>query len=163
MTGALALDWAIMAVSLFNTILLLWLGLTVLLNAERKSWGVRLTGGGLLTGGVFFISHSAILGRGLHTASRGSDFWWHVGWLPVILSPVAWYVVMLWYAGFWGNVRGMVRRRHRTWLVGVVAISACAGTYLGTRMAKTVGFGRLRVIAAAILALTALGIGSGVL
>ena len=30
------IDWAIMAVSLFNTILLVWLGLTVLLNAERR-------------------------------------------------------------------------------------------------------------------------------
>ena len=33
MTGSFFLDWAIMAVSLFNTILLLWLGLAVLLNA----------------------------------------------------------------------------------------------------------------------------------
>ena len=36
MTGEPLLDWAIMAVSLFNTVLLLWLGLTVLLNAERR-------------------------------------------------------------------------------------------------------------------------------
>ena len=35
MTRAFFLNWAIMAVSLFNTILLLWLGLTVLLNAEQ--------------------------------------------------------------------------------------------------------------------------------
>ena len=48
MTGSFFLDWAIMAVSLFNTILLLWLGLTVLLNAERRTWGVWLAGGGLL-------------------------------------------------------------------------------------------------------------------
>ena len=36
MTGNLFLDWATMAVSLFNTILAFWLGLTVLLRAERR-------------------------------------------------------------------------------------------------------------------------------
>ena len=40
MTSTFILDWAIMAVSLFDTILLLWLGLTVLLNAERRTWGI---------------------------------------------------------------------------------------------------------------------------
>jgi len=105
MTGEFLLDWAIMAISLFNTILLLWLGLTVLLNAERRTWGIWLAGGGLLMGGAFFISHSAILGHGLSTASQGMNFWWHVGWLPVVASPFAWYVLMLWYAGFWDDPR----------------------------------------------------------
>ena len=40
MTGGFWLDWAIISVSLFNTILLCWLGLTVLLNADRRDWGV---------------------------------------------------------------------------------------------------------------------------
>ena len=48
MTGILWLDWAILAMSLFNTVLQLWLGLTVLLNAERRSWGIWLASGGLL-------------------------------------------------------------------------------------------------------------------
>ncbi|MBN1583362.1 MAG: hypothetical protein JXA89_21815 [Anaerolineae bacterium] len=115
MTGLFLLDWAIMAVSLFNTVILLWLGLTVLLNAERRNWGVWLAGGGLLLGGLFFISHSAILGRGLHTASLGMDFWWYVGWGPVIISPFAWYVVMLWYTGFWNETRSSLRRHRRFW------------------------------------------------
>ena len=33
MSDILLLDWAIMAVSLFNTILLTWLGLTVVFNS----------------------------------------------------------------------------------------------------------------------------------
>ena len=45
MTGVVLLDWAIIAVSLFNAILLLWLGLTVLLNADRRTWGVWVMGG----------------------------------------------------------------------------------------------------------------------
>ena len=67
-TGIWALDWAILAGSLMNTILLLWLGLTVLLNAERRTWGTWIGGGALLLGAAFFLSHSAILGRGLDNA-----------------------------------------------------------------------------------------------
>jgi signal transduction histidine kinase len=100
MTGTFLLDWATMAVSLFNTILALWLGLTVLLAAERRTWGIWMASGGLLTGGLFFVSHSAILGHGL---AQGVELWWHVGWLPVIALPLAWYVLTLWYAGFWGD------------------------------------------------------------
>jgi anti-sigma regulatory factor (Ser/Thr protein kinase) len=101
MTGNFLLDWAIVAVSLFNTILLLWLGLTVLLNADRRGWGIWLVGGGLLIGGAFFVSHTAILGYGLHTIGQGLNFWWRAGWLPVVIAPLTWYVAMLWYSGFW--------------------------------------------------------------
>jgi len=111
-TGSFGLDWAILAVSLFNTLLLLWLGLTVLLNAERRTWGVWLTGGSLLAGGAFFISHSAILGQGLNVITRGMDFWWHIGWGPAIALPFAWYIVTLWYTGFWDDAHTPLRRRH---------------------------------------------------
>ncbi|MCL4297201.1 MAG: hypothetical protein KJ077_15800 [Anaerolineae bacterium] len=107
MTGNFLLDWAIVAVSLFNTILLLWLGLTVLLNADRRSWGIWLVGGGLLIGSAFFVSHTAILGYGLPTAiGQGLNFWWRAGWLPVVIAPLTWYVAMLWYSGFWEELPG---------------------------------------------------------
>jgi signal transduction histidine kinase len=128
MSGKFVLDWAIMALSLFNTILLLWLGLTVLLNAERRTWGIWLASGGLLMGSAFFVSHSAILGRGLHTMSTGMDFWWRVGWVPVIALPFAWYLVMLWYAGYWDDKRGRLHRLHRPWffLCGLLAVGLIA-------------------------------------
>ena len=44
MSGHFYLDWAAMAVSLFNTILFLWLGAMVLLNADRRTWGIWLAG-----------------------------------------------------------------------------------------------------------------------
>src|SRR5450759_4172855 len=107
MTGSLALDWALLAGSLFDTILLLWLGLTVLLTAERRAlgrawgraWGLWLVGGGLLLGALFFVSHSAILAHDPAFTSRGLEFWWHVAWGPVLLLPLGWYLLMLWYAG----------------------------------------------------------------
>jgi signal transduction histidine kinase len=101
-----------MAVSLFNIIVLLWLGLTVVLNAEQRGWGVWLAGGGLLLGGLFFVAHSAMLGHGLDDVGVGMDFWWQAGWIPIVMLPYVWYGVMLWYSGFWGDPNGAVRRRH---------------------------------------------------
>ena len=123
-TGILALDWTVLALSLFNAILMLWLGLTVILNAERRAWGIWVAGSGLLLGGVFFVSHTAILGQGLDYVSRGMTFWWLVGWLPVVALPLSWYLVMLWYAGFWDDRRGPLRRRQRPWLYLVLALGA---------------------------------------
>ena len=117
MTGEPLLDWPIMAVSLFNTVVLLWLGLTILLNAERRTWGHWLAGGGPLAGAAFFVSHSAILGHGLDYAGQGLDFWWRVGWPPVVLAPFSWYVMMLWYAGFWDDRQTDLRRRQLPWFI----------------------------------------------
>ncbi|MBL7164071.1 MAG: hypothetical protein ISS57_15855 [Anaerolineales bacterium] len=50
MTENWLLNWAIMAVSLFNTIVLLWLGFTVVLNAQRRDWGLWLVAGELVLG-----------------------------------------------------------------------------------------------------------------
>jgi signal transduction histidine kinase len=101
MTGNLLLDWAIQAVSIFNAIVTTWLGLTILLNAERRVWGIWVTGGGLLFAALFFTSHSVIISEGFNIFSRRVDIWWHIGWWPVIVLPLAWYLVTLWYAGFW--------------------------------------------------------------
>lgn len=106
------LDWAGLAVSLFNTISLAWLGLTILLSGNRRVQGTWLVGGGLLLGAVFFTSHTAILGHGLSNVSLGMDFWWWVSWGPAVVAPLAWYGAMLWHSGF------DIRRphRHRLWL-----------------------------------------------
>ena len=92
MSGSLLLDWAALSISLFNTLVLVWLGLAVLLNAERRTPGVWLAAAGLLMGGAFFISHSAILGQQIDPSSPGLNFWWSAAWLPVILAPFAWYI-----------------------------------------------------------------------
>ena len=116
MTGLWPLDWATLGVSLLNFMLLTWLAFTVWLNADRRDWGVWFMSGGLLVGSVFFICHTAILGQQevLSTMS-GLNIWWHIGWLPVIIAPVAWYVVALWYAGYWNNRRSLLWH-HRIWL-----------------------------------------------
>lgn len=121
MTGIFLLDWALMAVSLINVILISWLGLTVLLNAERRAWGVWLAGGGLLLGAAFFISHTAILGLGPDFASRGLEWWWRAGWVPLVALPFAWYAIIAWYTGFLDTAQQPTaailtqHRQHRGW------------------------------------------------
>lgn len=125
MTGNFLLDTAVLAVSLFNAMLLLWLGLVVALNADRQSRGIWLAGGGLLCGGIFFLIHTAIIGQGLRRVTGDLDLLWQVGWLPIIASPLAWYVVMLWYTGLLGARSSPpadpVRRLHRAGLVFTLA------------------------------------------
>ncbi len=105
--------WAVIAVSLTNTILLLWLGFMVLFNAERRSWGVWLIGGGLLTGGAFFVSHTVILVLNPTTLGGTVNFWWYLGLGAVITLPFAWYTAVLWYVGYWEEKDSALRRRHR--------------------------------------------------
>ena len=94
------LTWALVAVSLTNTILLLWLGITLWLNADRRSLGIAVTAGGFLLGSLFFISHSALLLSDSLTFTRSNTLWLAVGITPVVVLPFAWYVVLLWYAGY---------------------------------------------------------------
>lgn len=115
-TGYPILNWALLAVSLFNTIVLLWLGLTVLLNSDRRAWGIWLGGGGLLLGAAFFLSHTVLLGLGLPFVGWNKIFWWTLGLVPALILPTAWYVVMLWYAGYWQEPNSDLRRRQRPWL-----------------------------------------------
>lgn len=124
MTGRLPLDWALLAVSLFNTVVLLWLGLTVLLTAERRTWGVWLAGGGLLLGGGFFVSHTVLLGHTQADITPGLNFWWQAGWAPVIALPFAWYLVILWYSGYWDDPASALHRRQRPWLWAAAGLTA---------------------------------------
>lgn len=114
------LDWALIASSLFNTVVQLWLGLTVLLNAERRSWGTYLAGGGLLVGAAFFVGHTAVVGRVLGTFSGEMEVWWGLGWAVLMGVPYLWYVVMAWYSG------ALRRPTARRWLIGVSLVGLCA-------------------------------------
>lgn len=114
------LDWALITISFFNTIALLWLGLTVLLNAERRGWGTWVAGGGILLGGLFFAGHSTIVGRVYNTLGTEIEFWWRIGWFPFILGPYLWYLVIGWYTGV------LEAGRHRTWLLIVSMLGAVA-------------------------------------
>src|SRR6185295_13590161 len=105
--------WSVIAISLINTILLLWLGFMVLFNAEHRSWGIWLIGGGLLIGGAFFVSHTVILVLNPTSLEGAMNFWWFLGLGAVITLPFAWYTAILWYAGFWEERASALHRRHR--------------------------------------------------
>jgi signal transduction histidine kinase len=125
MSSNFLLNWATLAVSIFNTILLFWLGLTVLLNTERRSLGVWLAGAGLLMSGLFFLSHTAILGMGSLQPDIRMNLWWRTGWIPVISMPYVWYLVMLWFSSYWDERNSSLHQRHQLPLVltSLLAIS----------------------------------------
>ena len=120
MSGNFWLDWAALALSLFNTILLVWLGLTVLLNAEKRTLGVWIASEGLLIGAAFFVAHSVFLGEGILMAPQGLNFWWYASWWPIVASPFAWYLLMLWFTGFWDSPQTALFRRQLPWLAATI-------------------------------------------
>jgi hypothetical protein len=87
-TGIFGLDWAMFALSLFNTTLLLWLGLAVLLNASVRHWGTWLMVVGLFAGASFFISHTAILGQNAGSMAESVNFWWYFGWIALLITSL---------------------------------------------------------------------------
>lgn len=116
MNGQAFLDWVALAISIFNMLLSLWLGLTILLNAERRSAGVILAVSGLLASAAFFFIHAIIVGQGAPALVRDIGFWWHVVWIPVVVAPYLWYLLMLWYCGFWDDRQSRLHNRQRGWL-----------------------------------------------
>jgi two-component sensor histidine kinase len=105
--------WLQVALSLFNATLLIWLGLTVLLNAERRGYGVWLASSGMLLGGLFFAGHVALLYHDLKSLIIHLRIWWYGGWVALIALPWAWYGLMLWYGGFWNDAKTALHRRQR--------------------------------------------------
>jgi signal transduction histidine kinase len=131
-----AIEAAILAVSLVNAILLLWLGLTVLLNAEVRTAGVCLTGGAMLAGGTFFMAQAWVAGHGLPQITVAMQLQWPLGWFIGLVLPLAWYVTVLWHGGFWASRQAPLRRRHFPWVVvtlffgtGVLGLAVKASQY----------------------------------
>lgn len=118
-------NWGLLAVSFFNIILLLWLGLTVLLNAERRPWGTVLAGSGLLLGGAFFAVHAATVDLDISALVEGFNPWWFLLSLPIVALPLGWYVLMLWYCGFWNDPQAGLHRRQRFWFVFTLILAIC--------------------------------------
>ena len=98
------MNWQAMAlaVSMFNAIICLWLGLTVWLDGGRER-GPRLAASGMLMAGVFFLIHAAVINKGAPITSIGIPLWWRVISVPSLLAPYAWYATMVWYTGVGGR------------------------------------------------------------
>jgi signal transduction histidine kinase len=116
------ITWALVAVSLFNTILLLWLGITLWLNANRRDLGIVVIAVGFLLGSAFFVAHAALLLSDTWQLTRSNTLWLAVAVTPVTLLPYVWYVVLLRYSGYWADEDSDLRRRHHPWVVSLAVI-----------------------------------------
>lgn len=123
MTGGYP-EATLLIVSLTNVILMLWLGMTVLINAERRTAGVWLAGSALLLGSGFFLLQAIVAWRGMGQIVVAIELQWPMGWFIGTVLPVAWYVAALWHAGFWDPQPQSLRRRHTPWLIAVLVLTA---------------------------------------
>ena len=87
------------AVSLFNTAILLWLGLTVILTGDRRKPATIAGGMGLLLGALFFLGHTLIIGHRFDFNSRGVNTIWRVIWVAAIAAPYFWGLSIFYYSG----------------------------------------------------------------
>ncbi len=99
-----------LALSLFLTFLLLWLGVTTLLAARGKRAFARAAAAALLLASAFFLSHAMIVGKGPTTSGSGMEFWWRLGWLPAVSAPLSWYATVIRYAGMTPRQQALHRR-----------------------------------------------------
>jgi signal transduction histidine kinase len=120
----LALYCALLGLSLFNTVVCLWLGSMVLLNAENRRWSIWLAACGLLAGGAVFISHSAVLMQSASVIGSELNVWFPLGGAAIIFAPFAWYIAMLWHAGYWEDPGSRLHRRHRPAFLVTTALAA---------------------------------------
>ncbi|GAB4434363.1 MAG: hypothetical protein Kow0031_16090 [Anaerolineae bacterium] len=120
-----------LGVSFTNLILMSWLGLTVLLNSGQRTRGVWISGSGLLAGALFFLCHTAILGLGPSFQAPELNIWWQLGWLPLVVLPLNWYLVALWYAGQWPDGVRWPRQPAPTLLVLAVGAGLLGWLLLG--------------------------------
>ncbi len=124
------------SVSLFNALLLVFLGLTAVLTSARRSWGVWLIGLGLFLGSAVFLDNARSASEeSIAGVTSLFHSWWPVGWFPAVALPLAWHIVVLWYVGFWApqptEARRALRRAHLPWLLVSCAAVAGASLLLG--------------------------------
>ncbi len=87
------------AVSLFNTVLLLWLGLTVLLTGDRRKPATIAGGVGLLLGALFFMGHTLLIAHTVDFFGSGVDTVWRVMWFVAVTAPYFWGLAIFYYSG----------------------------------------------------------------
>jgi len=87
------------AVSLFNTVLLLWLGLTVLLTGNRRKPATIAGGAGLLLGALFFMGHTLLIAHTVDFFGGGVNIVWRVMWFVAVIAPYFWGLAIFYYSG----------------------------------------------------------------
>jgi signal transduction histidine kinase len=110
-------------VSLFNTIALLWLGLTVLLTGDRRQPATIAGGAGLLLGAVFFGGHTLIIAAG---SGPAIGVVWQIMWIVAVAAPYLWGLTIFYYSGDPAAGR-WVRRVLTLAALGLIAALLVAG------------------------------------
>lgn len=122
MTGNFFIDWGVISVSLFNMVTLLWLGLTVILNSDKRRLGIWIASSGMLMSSVFFAIHTALIFNGLNFTESQINILWSSGWALLMLLPMSWYILILWHVGFWDETKNYLQKRQKYWFYTTVIL-----------------------------------------
>ena len=87
------------AVSLFNTVILLWLGLTVIFTGNRRRPATIAGSAGLLLGSIFFMGHTLIIAHTVDLTGLGVNTIWKVMWFVAVTAPYFWGLAIFYYSG----------------------------------------------------------------
>ncbi len=85
--------------SLFDTVLLLWLGLTVLLTGNRRKPATIAGGVGLLLGALFFMGHTLLIAHTVDFFGSSVNLVWRVMWFVLVVAPYFWGLAIFYYSG----------------------------------------------------------------
>ncbi len=112
------------ALALFNMLLLFWLGLTVILQVERRRSSVWFASFSLLMAAAFFGAYTIEMGGG------PGLFFLEALWIPALvllhILPLCWHIVVLYFTGQFDRREGPVlgerpgRSFFRRWPRGVL-------------------------------------------
>ena len=87
------------AISLFDTATLLWLGLTVLFTGNRRKPATVAGSAGLLLGAIFFAGHTLIITHTYNLQSGSINLVWRVMWVVAVAAPYFWGLAIFYYSG----------------------------------------------------------------
>ena len=88
-----------LAISLFDTATLLWLGLTVVLTGDRRKPATIAGSAGLLLGSIFFAGHTLIIAHTYDLNSFSVNIAWRVMWVIAVAAPYFWSLAIFYYSG----------------------------------------------------------------
>ncbi len=109
-------------VTLVNTLLLLWLGATVLLQPERRRASVYFASLSLLAAAAFHGAYTIQLGGG-RVVVFVLVYLWYPTLATLYVLPLCWFAVVLYFAGYFDEHKGLLKRSPSVYVVVLLFLS----------------------------------------
>lgn len=115
-------------VTLVNTLLLLWLGSTVLLQPERRRASVYFASLSLLAAAAFHGAYTIQLGGG-RVVVFVLVYLWYPTLATLYVLPLCWFAVVLYFAGYFDEHKARLKRSVSVYLVVLLFFATPGGPW----------------------------------